>query len=65
MEYLNSSSHISIKNILVELAKLKQMGKEVEVLWYYEEDDTSMQDIALDFKEITDLPFEIISVDKF
>jgi len=65
MEYLNSSSHISIKNILVELAKLKQMGKSVEVLWYFEEDDTSMEDIALDYKEITDLPFEIIAVDKF
>ena len=65
LEYLNSSSHISVKNILLEVTEMMKEKKNIKIEWYYERDDSSMLDIANDYKEITDLPFDIIDIDKF
>lgn len=64
-EYLNSSSHISVKNIVRELGKLHDAGHKIIIRWFYEEEDSSMYDIANDYMEITNVPFEIHSVDQF
>ena len=64
LEYLNSSTHISIKSIF---DILEQINKEhrVEVEWFYEADDPSMRDTAKDFKSICKLPFKIVPIDEF
>lgn len=65
-EYLNSSSHISIKNLIRELHALHRNGHSVTIRWYFEQEDSSMYDIANDYKDISsNLPFEIIAVDRF
>lgn len=64
-EYLNSSSHISVKNVIKELNSLDSSENQVEIKWYYEFDDTSMYEIANDYKELASMQFEIIGVDKF
>jgi hypothetical protein len=64
-EYLNSSSHLSVKNIITELNALHADNKAVHLDWYYEFDDTSMYEIANDYKELATMDFEVIRVDKF
>lgn len=64
LEYLNSSSHISIKSILDVLEEINKTHR-VEVDWFYELDDPSMHDTAQDFKSITKIPFKILSIESF
>ena len=65
-EYLNSSSHISVKSLIMALEKIRQKNSEVLIKWYYEIEDSSMHEIALDYQEICKhLDFEIIAVDSF
>ena len=64
-EYLNSSSHISVKNMIRELNELHADDKAVKLDWYYDFDYTSMYEISNDYKELATMPFDIIRVDKF
>lgn len=64
-EYLNSSSHISVKNIIQQLNSITEAGHNVKITWYYEHDDVSMFDIANDYKEIAAMDFDILKVEKF
>lgn len=64
LEYLNSSTHISIKSIFDILEEINKENR-VEVEWFYEADDPSMRDTAKDFKSISKIPFKIVAVDEF
>ena len=35
----------------------------VEVIWYYEEDDIEMEEVGLDFKEMTSVSFNLHPVE--
>ncbi|GAB4128974.1 MAG: DUF1987 domain-containing protein [Raineya sp.] len=59
--YCNTSSSMYISEILRKLRKLKNSGNEVEVNWYYEEDDDDMRLLGEDFKRISQLNFKIIA----
>lgn len=54
LEYFNTSS----SKCLVEIfRRLERIGKqEVQINWFYEEDDEDMQESGEDFKEIIDIP---------
>lgn len=58
--YCNTSSSMYISEILRKLRKLKSTGKEVEIHWYYEEDDDDMRLLGEDFKRISQLNFKIL-----
>lgn len=58
--YCNTSSSMYISEILRKLRKLKTTSKEVEVHWYYEEDDDDMRLLGEDFKRISQLNFKIL-----
>lgn len=58
--YFNTATSKLIQDILYKLEELHESGKEVQVLWYYEEDDEDIQDLGEEFAENIDVPFEII-----
>ena len=62
VSYLNTSSTKSFMNLLDIVDDAHQKGKDVKVEWYYEEDNEHSYELALDFKDYLELPFEIISL---
>jgi SiaC family regulatory phosphoprotein len=59
--YFNTATSKLVQDILVRLESLKVAGIEVNIMWYYEQDDEDMYEIGQEFKENLDLPFEIIA----
>jgi hypothetical protein len=59
--YCNTSSSMYISEILRKLRKLKNSGNEIEINWYYEEEDDDMRLLGEDFKRISQLNFKIIA----
>lgn len=59
--YCNTSSSMYISEILRKLRKIKTTGNEVEINWYYEEEDDDMRLLGEDFKRISQLNFKIIA----
>ena len=49
-----------IQDILIKLEELFEDGKNIQVLWFYEEEDEDMMDSGEEFMEMTDVPFEMI-----
>lgn len=61
VSYLNTSSTKSFMNLLDIAEEGFQEGKDIVVNWYYEEDNEHSYELALDFKEYLELPFNIIA----
>ena len=59
--YFNTATSKLVQDILFKLESLNESGNEVNILWYYEQDDEDMYDLGLEFKENNNLPFEIIA----
>jgi hypothetical protein len=59
--YFNTATSKLVQDILFRLEGLRETGHEVNILWYYEQDDEDMYDMGLEFKENINLPFEIIA----
>ncbi len=63
LEYFNTSSSKCLIDILRKLEKIYLDGKEVELEWYYEEQDEDMKESGEDFKEILKVPFHMIALE--
>lgn len=61
LEYFNSTSVKQLLEILFKLEKIKEKGKGIQVLWYYNELDELMEAKGLEIKNLCDLPFEMRS----
>jgi hypothetical protein len=59
--YFNTATSKLVQDILFKLEGLNEAGHEVNILWYYEQDDEDMYDIGVEFRENINLPFEIIA----
>lgn len=59
LEYFNSSSVKQVLSILITLEGLTEAGKEVEVLWLYNEDDELMEMKGRELASIVELPFRL------
>lgn len=57
LEYFNSSSVKQLLSILIKLEDLRMMGKEVEVVWVYNQDDELMEMKGRELESIVELPF--------
>ncbi|MGD1839274.1 MAG: DUF1987 domain-containing protein [Thermonemataceae bacterium] len=60
--YCNTSSSMYISEMLRKLRKINKDGGNVNVKWYYEDEDDDMRLLGEDFKRISQLSFAIISV---
>jgi hypothetical protein len=61
-EYFNTSSSKCILDVFKRFAQLHKAGKDVKILWYYEEDDEDMQEAGEDYSDILGLPFEVLEI---
>ncbi|MFP4041992.1 MAG: DUF1987 domain-containing protein [Bacteroidales bacterium] len=58
LEYFNSSASKLIMQMIATLKEVKNKGKELNIEWYYMEDDDDMLDTGKTFEELTELEFE-------
>lgn len=59
-DFLNSISHKKVWQILHELKIMQQNGKEVAVVWYYDENDEDIMEAGEDLAELMNIPFKLI-----
>ncbi len=65
LEYFNTSSSKVILDIFKKIELLHSKGNKATVNWYYEEDDTDMQEQGETFAEIIKVPIKHIAVKEF
>ena len=58
--YFNTATSKLVQDILIRLEYIHENGGNVNVLWYYEQDDEDMEDLGEEFKEYVDIPFELV-----
>lgn len=63
LEYYNTGTYVRLMEIFNHLAELKENGKDVKVIWYYDNDDPDQLDDGKAFEEVVDVPFEFMSID--
>ncbi|MCK9561824.1 MAG: DUF1987 domain-containing protein [Bacteroidales bacterium] len=64
LEYFNTSSSKCILDVFKKLEILAKDNKDVEVNWYYEEDDEDMLEAGEDYQSIIRIPFKMIEIDE-
>jgi hypothetical protein len=64
LEYVNSGSSKYILELLRRLRKLVRHGKKVKIIWCFETDDESIEDLGEHYRHTVDLPIEIREVDE-
>ncbi len=62
LEYFNTSSSKCILDVFKKLETLS--GTDIEINWYYEEDDEDMLEAGEDYQAIIDIPFKMIEVEE-
>jgi hypothetical protein len=60
LEYINSTSNRSLLNLLIIAEHLSREGFQVEVLWYYHDNDDIMFEQGKLFSELLTLPIRLI-----
>jgi len=63
LEYFNTSSSKCILDIFRKLELIHKKGNEVEINWYYEEDDEDMFEAGEDYQSIINIPFKMIEME--
>lgn len=61
LEYFNTSTSVIILKLLNSLEAAE--GSDIEVIWYYEKDDIEMEEVGMDFKEMTSVSFNLHPVE--
>ena len=62
LEYFNTSSSKCILDVFKKLEVIHKAKNEVEIKWYYEEDDEDMLEAGEDYESIIRVPFEMIEI---
>jgi hypothetical protein len=62
LEYFNTSSSKCILDVFKKLESIHKAKNEVEVNWYYEEDDEDMLEAGEDYESIIRVPFKMIEI---
>ena len=62
LEYFNTSSSKCILDVFKKLEAIHKAKNEVEVNWYYEEDDEDMLEAGEDYESIIRIPFKMIEI---
>jgi len=59
LEYINSGSSKYLFEILRKLTDFKNSGKQVRLIWKYEEEDEAMLDLGEHYRDSAGIPLEI------
>jgi hypothetical protein len=65
LEYFNTSSSRCFLDLFRQIERISKQSKEVEVNWYFEEDDDDIREQGEDFAEFVAIPFNIREVEFF
>ena len=60
LEYINSGSSKFLLELFRRVKKKQNLGNEVLVNWYYEEDDESVKELGEHYKNSVNIPFNLI-----
>ncbi|NNM95203.1 MAG: DUF1987 domain-containing protein [Bacteroidia bacterium] len=60
-EYISSSSIITLKQMLAKIKSLKSKGWDIEVLWYYEQNDPDIKEIGEEYTKLIGLDIQMVS----
>jgi hypothetical protein len=63
LEYFNTSSSKCILDVFKKLEAIHKAKHDVEVNWYYEEDDEDMLEAGEDYESIIRVPFKMIEIE--
>lgn len=61
--YFNTSSSKCLFDLFKALKGLMEEGKDININWYYEDDDEDMMETGEDFADLLDIEFNLIPVD--
>ena len=64
MKYYNTASSKMFYSIIKRMNALFKTGADVEIHWYYQQDDEDMLDQGEYFRDLVDLPFKFFPIDK-
>lgn len=64
LEYFNTSSSKCLLDLFRKLEDIYQAGKEINVSWYFDEDDEDMEETGEDYKDMLSVPFDIIPIEE-
>jgi len=59
LDYFNSASIKSIYEIIKVLEKISKNNFQVNIIWYYVNDDELIKNRGLEIKEMLDVPFDL------
>lgn len=62
LEYFNTSSSKCLIDIFRRLEKLHGSKTQVEVQWYYEDEDEDMRESGEDFRDLVKMPVRLLSL---
>jgi hypothetical protein len=62
LEYFNTSSSKCILDVFKRLEAIHRTKHDVEINWYYEEDDEDMLEAGEDYDSIIKVPFKMIEI---
>jgi hypothetical protein len=65
LEYFNTDSARCLLKVFRALEAIHSKGAQVVINWYYEKDDTDMQEAGADYKAIVNLTFNLEKVEMF
>jgi hypothetical protein len=63
LDYLNSSSHKYLIELLEKLEPIHSNGFQILVNWYFEEDDDEIKETGKECSELVKVPFNFIPVE--
>ena len=61
--YFNTASAKILLNIMQRIEQFFEAGVSISVKWYFPEDDEDLEEAGEDYKDMVDVPFELISYD--
>ena len=62
LEYFNTASSKIILDILMRLEELMKPGQDnIAIEWYYQESDEDMQEAGEEYRELVEVPFNVIA----
>lgn len=60
LDYFNTASAKMLLDMFLKLEEYCKKGKEIEIKWYYDKEDTDMKDAGQDYADEVQVPFKII-----
>ena len=64
LEYFNTSSSKCILDVFKKLEAIHKSSNQVQINWYYEEDDEDMLEAGEDYQSIIKIPFKMIEIEE-